>query len=66
MHLWDRPNPARTIYRSKAVGEPPFMLGMSVFFALSDAVAACGPSYPALEAPATPEHVLNAIARARG
>ena len=64
--LWDQPNPAATIYRSKAVGEPPFMHGISAFLALSDAVAACGPQYPDLQAPATPEAVLAAIHRARG
>ncbi|QFT48031.1 Nicotinate dehydrogenase large molybdopterin subunit [Roseivivax sp. THAF40] len=64
--LWDADNREETIYRSKAVGEPPFMLGMSVFFALSDAVAACGPGYPALDAPATPEAVLRAVRRVRG
>ena len=63
--LWDQPNPAQTIYRSKAVGEPPFMLGTSAFLALSDAVAACGPHYPDLQAPATAEEVLRAIGRAR-
>ena len=66
MALWDQPNPARTIYRSKAVGEPPFMLGISVLMALSDACAACGPHYPDLQAPATAEAVLAAIDRARG
>jgi xanthine dehydrogenase large subunit len=63
--LWDAPNPAQTIYRSKAVGEPPFMLGISAFLALSDAIAACGPNYPDLQAPATAEQVLAAIKRAR-
>ncbi len=63
--LWDGENKADTIYKSKAVGEPPFMLGLSAFFALSDAVAACGPAYPDLNAPATAEHVLAAIKRAR-
>ena len=63
--LWDQPNPARTIYRSKAVGEPPFMLGTSAFLALSDAVAACGTAYPDLHAPATAEQVLHAIKRVR-
>ena len=63
--LWDGENRSETIYRSKAVGEPPFMLGMSAFFALSDAVAACGPGYPDLHAPATPEEILRAIKRAR-
>ncbi|MFN6977438.1 MAG: molybdopterin cofactor-binding domain-containing protein, partial [Gemmobacter sp.] len=61
--LWDEPNPALTIGRSKAVGEPPLMLATSVFLALSDAVAACGAAYPALDAPATPERVLMAVRR---
>ncbi|MCM2563654.1 xanthine dehydrogenase molybdopterin binding subunit [Lutimaribacter sp. EGI FJ00015] len=65
VELWDQPNPAATIYRSKAVGEPPFMLGISALMALSDAVAACGPAYPALDAPATPERLLAAIERVR-
>ncbi|MEN8838448.1 MAG: molybdopterin cofactor-binding domain-containing protein, partial [Celeribacter marinus] len=64
--LWDAPNREHTIYRSKAVGEPPFMLGISAFLALANAVAACGPHYPALNAPATPEALLAAIARAKG
>ena len=64
--LYDRPNAVDTVFRSKAVGEPPFMLGISAFLALSDAVAACGPHYPALDAPATPERLLAAVARARG
>ncbi|MEM8554259.1 MAG: xanthine dehydrogenase molybdopterin binding subunit [Pseudomonadota bacterium] len=63
VHLWDRPNSEDTIYRSKAVGEPPFMLGISAFLALSDAVAACGSDYPALNAPATPERLFWAIDR---
>ncbi|MAU43559.1 MAG: xanthine dehydrogenase molybdopterin binding subunit [Yangia sp.] len=59
--LWDGRNTEETIYRSKAVGEPPFMLGISAFLALSDAVAACGEAYPELDAPATPERLLMAI-----
>ncbi|MBR9838088.1 MAG: molybdopterin-dependent oxidoreductase [Rhodobacteraceae bacterium] len=59
--LWDGRNAEETIYRSKAVGEPPFMLGISAFLALSDAVAACGEAYPELDAPATPERLLMAI-----
>ena len=56
-----------TIYKSKAVGEPPLMLGISALAALSDAVAACGDGsiYPALDAPATPERVLAALDRVR-
>lgn len=64
--LWGRPNAEDTVGKSKAVGEPPFMLGISVLMALSDAVAACGPGYPALDAPATPERVLAAVERVRG
>ncbi len=64
--LWDGENREETIYRSKAVGEPPLMLGVSAFLALSDAVASCGADYPALDAPATPERVLRAIDRLRG
>ena len=63
--LWDGRNREDTIYRSKAVGEPPFMLGISALLALSDAVSACGDDYPALDAPATPERVLAAIERVR-
>ncbi|MFL4468656.1 xanthine dehydrogenase molybdopterin binding subunit [Tateyamaria armeniaca] len=63
--LWDGENRADTIYKSKAVGEPPLMLGISAFLALSDAVSACGPNYPDLHAPATAESVLAAIDRAR-
>jgi len=61
--LWDGSNREETIYRSKAVGEPPFMLGISAFLALSDAVAACGSDYPDLNAPATAEQVWLAIRR---
>ncbi len=66
--LWGRPNAAATVGRSRAVGEPPLMLAISVLMALSDAVSACGDGsiYPALDAPATPERVLAAVARVRG
>ena len=50
-----------TIYRSKAVGEPPLMLAISVFHAIRDAIATAGDPLPALDAPATPEAVLRAI-----
>jgi xanthine dehydrogenase large subunit len=51
------------IHRSKAVGEPPFMLAISVLHALSDAVASVADHKlcPRLDAPATPERVLDAI-----
>ncbi|MEM8547055.1 MAG: molybdopterin cofactor-binding domain-containing protein, partial [Pseudomonadota bacterium] len=62
------PNREETIHRSKAVGEPPLMLAISVFQAIKDAVSACAPAGgppPPLEAPATPEHILNAVMAAR-
>jgi xanthine dehydrogenase large subunit len=56
-------NRAKTIYRSKAVGEPPLMLALSVFHAIRDAIASVGEQgkTPRLQAPATPESILNAI-----
>jgi xanthine dehydrogenase large subunit len=66
--LWERgDNVEDTIYRSKAVGEPPLMLGISVLMALSDAVAQAGDLgiYPVLDAPATPERILDAVERVR-
>jgi xanthine dehydrogenase large subunit len=51
-----------TIYRSKAVGEPPLMLGISVWAAIFDAVASLKPGkVPALDAPATPENIMRAV-----
>lgn len=59
--LKDSPNEAATVFHSKAVGEPPLMLAMSVFSAIRDAVSAVADYsvYPALNAPATPEEVLR-------
>jgi xanthine dehydrogenase large subunit len=55
-------NRENTIYRSKAVGEPPLMLGISVWCALFNAVASLNPGVvPQLDAPATPEAVLKAV-----
>ena len=55
------------IYRSKAVSEPPLMLGIAVFHALKDAVAAVSSDgiVPRFDAPATSERVLMAVAAAR-
>ncbi|GLK65899.1 xanthine dehydrogenase molybdopterin binding subunit [Paracoccus kondratievae] len=60
-------NREATIKRSKAVGEPPFMLGISVFQALNMAVASFNgyAENPRIDAPATPERVLMAIERVR-
>ena len=61
--LEDVPNPVPTIYRSKAVGEPPVMLAISVWLALRDAVSRTGDPklMPKLDAPATPEAILVAL-----
>ena len=61
--LWEsRGNREATIYRSKAVGEPPLMLAISVFSAISNAIASLSPGrVPALDAPATPETITRAI-----
>jgi xanthine dehydrogenase large subunit len=51
-----------TIYRSKAVGEPPLILPISVWCAVMDAVASVKPgAIPKLNAPATPENILRAV-----
>ncbi len=64
--LYLRPNATESLYRSKAVGEPPFMHGIAVFCALLDAVHACAPrGHADLASPATPEAILNAIASLR-
>ncbi|QTN34886.1 xanthine dehydrogenase molybdopterin binding subunit [Cognatishimia activa] len=63
--LYENENAEDTIYRSKAVGEPPFMLGISALMALSDAVCACGSNYPDLDAPATAERVYMAAKKVR-
>lgn len=56
-----------TIKRSKAVGEPPFMLPICVFEAIGMAVASVADyrECPRLDAPATPERVLMAVERLR-
>ena len=61
--LDDQPNREETVFHSKAVGEPPLMLAISVWLALRDAVSALsGGKLPArLDAPATPERVLFAV-----
>jgi xanthine dehydrogenase large subunit len=60
--LFDGPNREDTIYRSKAVGEPPLMLAISVFAAIADAIHSLAPGKRIpLDAPATPESILHAI-----
>jgi xanthine dehydrogenase large subunit len=67
VRLFERPNPADTIHRSKAVGEPPLLLPFSALLAIRDAISAAGDHKvdPPLRAPATPEAVLDAVERVR-
>ncbi|MDP5127624.1 MAG: molybdopterin-dependent oxidoreductase, partial [Burkholderiaceae bacterium] len=64
--FWHEPNREETIFRSKAVGEPPLMLAISVLEALRDAVFRArqqkGQSAAfCLDAPMTPERILAAL-----
>ncbi len=65
--LYDEDNNEDTIYRSKAVGEPPLMLALSVWCALRDACASITDYKfrPAMNAPATSEEVYRCIQVAR-
>lgn len=63
----NRKNPEQTVFHSKAVGEPPFMLGIAVWCAIKDAVASLGDYkvQPQIDAPATPERVLWGVEQMR-
>lgn len=62
--LWEKGwNREETIFNSKAVGEPPLMLGISVFLAISNAIASVTDAYPSLDAPATPERILKTLTK---
>jgi xanthine dehydrogenase large subunit len=65
--LKDAPNRAATLFRSKAIGEPPLMLAISVWLAIRDAIASLADHKlaPRIDAPATPERVLAAIEELR-
>ncbi|MBR0932721.1 xanthine dehydrogenase molybdopterin binding subunit [Bradyrhizobium jicamae] len=65
--LYDGQNREESIFRSKAVGEPPLPLGVSALHAISDAVASVADyrHCPRLDAPATPERVLDTVDRMR-
>jgi xanthine dehydrogenase large subunit len=56
-------NVEETIFKSKAVGEPPLMLANSVHCAIADAVSSVSnyEMYPDLNAPATPERTLLSV-----
>jgi xanthine dehydrogenase large subunit len=63
VEFFDQENREETIHRSKAVGEPPFMLALSAFHALRDAIASVADYRvaPRLDAPATDERILFAV-----
>mgnify|MGYP003333575000 FL=1 len=65
--LENAPAKEATIFRSKAVGEPPLMLATAIWTALKDAIAAAGNGKTAvqLDAPATPERILSSIAKVK-
>lgn len=66
--LLERATEDGVVYGSKAVGEPPLMLALSVREALRQAAAAFGPSGTSVDlaSPATPEAVFWAVRQARG
>jgi xanthine dehydrogenase large subunit len=67
IELWPEPNREDNVFGSKAVGEPPLMLAVSVWEAIRDAVAAAGGKHPVqMKAPATPENVFAAVAGRSG
>jgi len=62
--LYRNDNAEPTVFRSKAVGEPPLLLSFSVLLAIRAASASVSPASadaPKLRAPATPEAILDAI-----
>ncbi|VXC61468.1 Xanthine dehydrogenase, molybdenum binding subunit apoprotein [Pseudomonas sp. 8Z] len=63
----NRKNPEDTVFHSKAVGEPPFMLGIAAWCAIKDAVASLADYrvQPQIDAPATPERVLWGVEQMR-
>jgi xanthine dehydrogenase large subunit len=65
--LFANRNAEETVFRSKAVGEPPLLLPFSVFFAIRDAIAALGDYRvnPPLDAPASGESIFRAVEAVR-
>jgi len=64
VRIWEKGrNREKTIHRSKAVGEPPLMLAISVHNAINQAIAGKfdGAGLPSLNTPATPETILNCL-----
>jgi xanthine dehydrogenase large subunit len=65
VELWHEANREDNVFGSKAVGEPPFMLAISVWEAMRDAVAAAGGDTARLNAPCTAENILSALKQFR-
>ena len=65
--FWQGDNREESIFRSKAMGEPPLMLAMSVYHAIRDAVAEVAQSRlrPVLDAPATAQEILFSVEELR-
>ena len=64
INLWDGANPREMLYQSKAVGEPPFMLAISVHSAICHAISSVSLDsqfWPQLNAPATPQEILRCV-----
>jgi xanthine dehydrogenase large subunit len=61
--LQNAPNKEATVFRSKAVGEPPLMLALSVWLAVRDAISSLTDYKlaPVIDAPTTPDRVLAAV-----
>ncbi len=61
VRLWEGESTVDTVHRSKAVGEPPLMLAVSVHSAILRALASLAPGrVPPLDLPATPEAIVVA------
>ena len=61
--LQNAPNKEETIFRSKAVGEPPLMLALSVWLVVRDAISSLSEYKlaPVIDAPTTPDRILAAV-----
>jgi xanthine dehydrogenase large subunit len=61
----ERASEPGVVLGSKAVGEPPLMLAISVREAIRDAIASFGPGIVELDSPCTPERIFFALRKAR-
>ncbi|MCP4156967.1 MAG: molybdopterin-dependent oxidoreductase, partial [bacterium] len=61
--LEDDTNP-KAVMGSKAIGEPPFMYGISAYFAIINAMKAYRPDIqPEFDSPITPEKIMSEIGK---